>query len=115
MGEVKYTDEGRVKLYVGSLPFDTRAPDLEEMFSKYGNCTNGRLNLFTKSYFLRSVGTSYIITVISICFLFYKIIAAKLVFLQDILLQGMNAVGLYSRSFCELLSAFFCKPALIVR
>jgi len=40
MGEVKYTDEGRVKLYVGSLPFDTRAPDLEEMFSKYGNCSN---------------------------------------------------------------------------
>ena len=43
MGEVKYTDEGRVKLYVGSLPFDTRAPDLEEMFAKYGNCTNGKL------------------------------------------------------------------------
>lgn len=40
MGEVKYTDEGRVKLYVGSLPFDTRAPDLDEMFAKYGNCSN---------------------------------------------------------------------------
>jgi len=39
--EVKYTDEGRVKLYVGSLPFDTRPPDLQEMFSKYGNCCNG--------------------------------------------------------------------------
>lgn len=40
--EVKYTDDGRVKLYVGSLPFDTRGPDLQEMFSKYGNCSNGK-------------------------------------------------------------------------
>lgn len=39
--EVKYTDEGRIKLYVGSLPFDTRPPDLQEMFSKYGACCNG--------------------------------------------------------------------------
>lgn len=42
MGEVKYTDEGRVKLYVGSLPFDTRPPDLADMFSKYGMCSNGK-------------------------------------------------------------------------
>lgn len=44
--EVKYTDEGRVKLYVGSLPFDTRGPDLQEMFSKYGNCSNGKNALY---------------------------------------------------------------------
>ena len=43
MAEIKYTDDGHVKLYVGSLPFDTRAHDLEEMFAKYGNCSNGKL------------------------------------------------------------------------
>lgn len=32
----------KIKLYVGSLPFDTRGGDLEEMFSKYGHCYNGK-------------------------------------------------------------------------
>ena len=43
--EVKYTEDGKVKLYVGSLPFDTRSRDLEEMFSKYGNVSDGKYNI----------------------------------------------------------------------
>merc|ERR1712226_396674 len=35
--------EEKIKLYVGSLPFDTRGPDLEEMFSKYGTCHNAHV------------------------------------------------------------------------
>lgn len=34
-------DSGNIKLYVGSLPFDTRGHHLEEMFSKHGNVING--------------------------------------------------------------------------
>ena len=37
------TAEGKLKLYVGSLPFDTRSHDLEEMFSKYGTPHNGKV------------------------------------------------------------------------
>ena len=32
----------KIKLYVGSLPFETRGPELEEMFSKYGTPYNGK-------------------------------------------------------------------------
>ena len=32
----------KIKLYVGSLPFDTRGHDLEDMFSKYGTPYNGK-------------------------------------------------------------------------
>merc|ERR1712226_1116277 len=35
--------EEKIKLYVGSLPFDTRGPDLEEMFSKYGTFHNAHV------------------------------------------------------------------------
>ena len=56
MTEVKYTDDGRIKLYVGSLPFDTRGEDLSEMFSKYGNVSNGKFTqiiLFEVIFVLR--------------------------------------------------------------
>ena len=48
MGE---SDE-KIKLYVGSLPFDTRGPDLKEMFSKYGTPYNGKwkIRLITLSW-----------------------------------------------------------------
>lgn len=34
--------EEKIKLYVGSLPFDTRGDDLNEIFSKYGTPHNGK-------------------------------------------------------------------------
>lgn len=32
----------KIKLYIGSLPFDTRSEELQEMFSKYGTVQNGK-------------------------------------------------------------------------